>query len=268
MEPHAQLEEAPAPCAAYPQASEAQAARFRAEGFLVVPDAIPCSDLALLRSHARTLVGSPPPTAKDWDWRAGEGREVRDFRIVSCGIYGQFPELQSLALHGWMQSFAQLLMGRGLQAWYHQFLGKPPGIGAPTPWHQDEAYWGRNLRDRGITCWAPLHDVDPANGCMHFIPGVHRLPVREHANPASHASDLLVTSELPGDAVVACPMRAGSVTFHHSNTPHMTPGNRSGAWRLCIAHHFAATGHCAEGGAYPWRVYVDPVTGKRTPATN
>jgi hypothetical protein len=36
----------------------------------------------------------------------------------------------------------------------------PHAMVPPTYWHQDEAYWGRNLCDRGITCWMPLQDVD------------------------------------------------------------------------------------------------------------
>jgi len=29
-------------------------------------------------------------------------------------------------------------------------------------------YSGRNLDDRGITCWVPLADVDERNGCDHY----------------------------------------------------------------------------------------------------
>ena len=82
------------------------------------------------------------------------------------------------AFRRWMIAFASALMNSEVEFWYDQFLAKPPRDGAPTCWHQDEAYWGRNLLDRGITCWMPLHDVDERNGCMHFIDRGHReLPV-------------------------------------------------------------------------------------------
>ena len=82
-------------------------------------------------------------------------------------------------------------------------------------WHQDEGYWGRNLDDRGITCWMPFHDVDERNGCMHFIDGGHRDGVLEHRQPEDVQSDLLFC-EPDESRAVACPISLGSVTFHHS----------------------------------------------------
>ena len=60
----------------------------------------------------------------------------------------------------WLVEFGSALMKLKLEFWYDQFLGKPPGKSAPTYWHQDEGYWGRNLDDKGATCWIPLQDVD------------------------------------------------------------------------------------------------------------
>ena len=106
-------------------------------------------------------------------------------------------------------------MGRPLEFWYDQFLAKPPQKSAPTLWHQDEGYWGRNLDDLGITCWMPFHDVDERNGCMHFIDGGHRDGVLEHRQPENVQSDLLFC-EPDESRAVACPIARGGVTFHHS----------------------------------------------------
>ena len=46
--------------------------------------------------------------------------------------------------------------------------------GAPTPWHQDEAYWDPRFDHEGISIWIPLQDVADDNGCMVFVPGSHR----------------------------------------------------------------------------------------------
>jgi ectoine hydroxylase-related dioxygenase (phytanoyl-CoA dioxygenase family) len=150
-----------------------------------------------------------------------------------------------------------------MEFWYEQFLGKPPGTGAPTPWHQDEGYWGRTLWDRGITCWTAFHAVGPANGCMHFVRGGHDR-LLDHRNPPEMASDLLVCDIPAGAEVVACPIDAGSVTFHHSRTPHMTTPNTSDRWRLSLAQHFrnpACKALAAEN--YPWRVRVSQRSGER-----
>ena len=58
----------------------------------------------------------------------------------------------------------------------------PTHKGALTPWHQDEAYWGRNYPDAGITCWMPFHKVTVENGCMEFIQAGH-LTARHPIDP-------------------------------------------------------------------------------------
>jgi ectoine hydroxylase-related dioxygenase (phytanoyl-CoA dioxygenase family) len=130
-------------------------------------------------------------------------------------------------------------------------------------WHQDEGYWGRNLDERGITCWMPMHDVDPQNGCMHFIDGGHKLGVLEHRQPDDVQSDLLYC-EPDESKAVACPLRLGGVTFHHGKTPHMTPANQSSTWRRALTQHLRVVGSEGEGDHYPWKVYVNQITGERT----
>jgi ectoine hydroxylase-related dioxygenase (phytanoyl-CoA dioxygenase family) len=158
-------------------------------------------------------------------------------------------------------------MGRPVEFWYDQFLAKPPEKGAVTLWHQDEGYWGRNLDDRGVTAWMPFHDVDERNGCMHFIDGGHHDGILEHRQPEHVQSDLLSCSPDESRAV-ACPIRLGSVTFHHSKTPHMTTANTTDQWRRILTQHLRVVGSDGEGDHYPWKVYVNQFTGERvTPAT-
>ena len=110
-----------------------------------------------------------------------------------------------------------------------------------TLWHQDEAYWGRNLDERGITCWMPLHDVDERGGCMHFIDQGHRDGILAHRQPPDVQSDLIFC-EPDESRTVACPIPLGSVTFHHGKTPHMTPANRTDSWRRILTQHLRTEG--------------------------
>ena len=162
-----------------------------------------------------------------------------------------------------MSEFGSALLGRPVEFWYDQYLAKPPLEGAETYWHQDEGYWGRNLDERAITCWMPLHDVDVANGCMHFIAGGHHDGVLEHFQPDHLQSDLLFCKP-DSSRSVACPILVGSVTFHHSKTPHMTPPNKTGEWRRAVTTHMRVVGSQGEGDHYPWKVYVNQFTGERT----
>ena len=61
---------------------------------------------------------------------------------------------------------------------------------------------------------------------------------------------------------VVCPIRRGSVTFHHSKTPHMTTANTSNRWRKAVTNHLQWEHAGGEGGHYPWKVYVNQRTGE------
>lgn len=244
----------------YPSPTAADLRRFGDDGFLVVENVIDAEELAALVAMGNEIIEGPRDGAKDWDWRHGEPLDQRAYRIVQVGVDQRYPWITTSRFRTWAASFGSALMRQDMEFWYEQFLGKAPGIGAPTPWHQDEAYWGRTLWNRGITCWTAFHDVGPENGCMHFARGKPD-DVLAHRNPPEMASDLLTCDCPPGTEVVACPLPVGSVTFHHSKTPHMTTGNGSDRWRAVLAQHFRNPA-CKDVPAdhYPWRVKV----GQRT----
>jgi phytanoyl-CoA hydroxylase len=251
----------------YPQASPDDVAFFAEHGWIVVEDAIDPDDLADLVDRCGQILERKEVMAFDWAWEEGKGREERDFKIVQSSPTMFFPELMQSRFREWAVSFGSALLGAPVEFWYDQFLAKPPTVGAVTHWHQDEAYWGRNLWERGITCWMPFHDVDERNGCMHFIDGGHRLGVLEHRQPEGIQSDLLFC-EPDESRAVACPIRLGSVTFHHGKTPHMTTANHTDQWRRILTQHLRLEGSEGEGDHYPWKVYVNQATGDRLkPAT-
>lgn len=247
----------------YREASEADVAFFQEHGWLVVEDAVEVGALAEVAARCQVILDMKDKLAFDWAWEKGTDRDAREFKIVQSSASMVWPEIRDTPFRRWMIVFACALMQREVEFWYDQFLAKPPRDGAQTYWHQDEAYWGRNLDDRGITCWMPLHDVDVRNGCMHFIDRGHRDGVLEHRQPAHVQSDLLFC-EPDLSRVRACPIPAGSVTFHHGKTPHMTPANVSDGWRRAVTTHMQAVGSLGEGDHYPWKVYVNQVTGERT----
>lgn len=247
----------------YPQPTDDDVAFFEAHGWIAIDDAVDPADLEVLAERCEVILEKKQVMAFDWAWEKGQSREERDFKIVQSSPSLFFPELMDAAYRRWAVEFASALMRRPVEFWYDQFLAKPPEKSAPTLWHQDEGYWGRNLEDRGITCWMPMHDVDPNNGCMHFIDGGHQLGVLEHRQPDNVQSDLLFC-EPDESKAMACPLPLGGVTFHHGKTPHMTPANQSDRWRRALTQHLRVEGTEGEGDHYPWKVYVNQMTGERT----
>ncbi len=106
---------------------------------------------------------------------------------------------------------SEMLPGNG----EHMIL-KPPGIGAMTPWHQDQAYHDPNTISRGINFWMPLDDASEASGCLHFVPGSHRMDVLPHHSighdPRIHGLEV-DEPERWSEKGVVCPVPAGGATL-------------------------------------------------------
>jgi hypothetical protein len=252
----------------YPEPTQEHLDFFNKHGWIVVKGAIPQADLDALESRCERLIEEKERLAYDWAWDATEKKEERSFRIIQSSPSLVWPDIAEQAYRKWLVAFGSSLMNQKLDFWYDQFLAKPPGKSVPTYWHQDEGYWGRNLFDKGITCWIPLHDVDAKNGCMHFIDAGHLDGVLPHHLVEGVASDLL-TCDVDEARMVVCPISRGDVTFHHSKTPHMTTANTSDRYRKAVTNHMQAEGAGGEGGHYPWKIYVNQRTGERiVPATS
>ena len=249
----------------YPVADDEAIAFFREHGYLVVRDAVPQEDLDELESYMDTIIDDPQAArAFDWAWSEDEERENRSFKIIQASPDLAWPEISESAFRKWAVTYGSALLGKTVEFWYSQFLAKPPSKSVPTYWHQDEGYWGRNLIDNGLTCWFPLQDVDETNGCMHFIDGGHKDGVLEHRIVEGVKSDLLTCMDHVDEArKVACVIKRGDVTFHHSATPHMTTANVGNAYRKALTQHMQTPDAGGEGDHYPWKIWVDQRDGKQ-----
>ena len=241
----------------------ADVAFFGEHGWIVVPTPSIPADLVDLEAKCQKIIDHKESMAFDWAWEEGKARDgarVQDPPVEPVDVLAA--EFATAPFRLWAVEFASALMGRPLEFWYDQFLAKPPGNSVPTRWHQDEGYWGRNLDDRGITCWMPFHDVDASNGCMHFIDGGHRDGVLEHRNPADIAERpaRVRARRVAGRGL---PDRRSGRHVPPQQEPHMTPANVSDSWRRILTQHLRVVGAEGEGDHYPWKVYVNQATGER-----
>ena len=133
-------------------------------------------------------------------------------------------------------------------------INKPAEDCAPTPWHQDEAYWNPNFDHNAISVWVALQDVDEWNGCMTFVPGSHRAAVRPHRliHPDTHG--LRLDAEADPSGAVPCPLSAGGATVHSGRTLHYAGPNHTGQPRRAVIFAFAApAARRATPHDYPWQ---------------
>jgi len=148
------------------------------------------------------------------------------------------PEFKTTLLTANVRHIADQLLGKEASGGGAHAILKPAHHGAVTPWHQDIAYWNPGYEyDGRINVWIPLQDVNEDNGCMHFVPGSHKLDVLHHQsignNPRVHGLEVKPSAEFDKllEKAVACPIAAGCATMHLPRTLHYAGPNRTDAPR-------------------------------------
>jgi len=135
-----------------------------------------------------------------------------------------------------IHDIARQLMGEGTKTDIFHAILKPPGIGAPTPWHQDEAYWKPDRQYRSISIWIPLQEVTEQNGCLWFNDGSHEWEVLEHRSigndPRVHGLEMVDDSVILN--AVPCPLPAGGLTIHRNRTAHYAGPNSTNEPRRAL----------------------------------
>jgi ectoine hydroxylase-related dioxygenase (phytanoyl-CoA dioxygenase family) len=166
------------------------------------------------------------------------------------------PELRETRAYRTALAVARQLLGSDATHMGMHAILKPPGGGAETPWHQDEAYWDPQWDHRAVSVWVPLQPATVDNGCMHFVPGSHRLEVLDH-RLAHTSAEALVLSEGAADVVVgpvACPVPEGGATVHANRTVHYAGPNRTDEPRRALVFAFRTPAtRRSEARAFPWQ---------------
>ncbi len=154
------------------------------------------------------------------------------FNVMLPRVY--HPDWQGNVYEQVSLSIAEQLCGEGMTLDFDQLLAKQPGRDdAVFAWHQDQAYWINTDDRRTATCWLAVDESTLENGCMQFLPGSHREPVRPHrpAGASREEQHTLVTDLRPGDAPVAVPIARGDITVHNEGILHGSGGNTSASSR-------------------------------------
>ncbi|MBT8107744.1 MAG: phytanoyl-CoA dioxygenase family protein [Gammaproteobacteria bacterium] len=119
------------------------------------------------------------------------------------------------------------------------YIFKPPRIGGEVVCHQDSTY----IYTEPESCvgfWFALEDATLENGCMQFIPGAHRMPLkkRNYRRP----DGMLVTETLddtpwPEERRVAAEAPAGTLVVFDGRAPHLSATNLSASSRHAYTLH-------------------------------
>jgi phytanoyl-CoA hydroxylase len=119
------------------------------------------------------------------------------------------------------------------------YIFKPPRIGGEVYCHQDSTF----LYTDPESCtgfWFALEDATTENGCMHFIPGGHKGPLKELHYRDSEGEMTFKTLDdtpWPEDATVPAEAKAGTLVIFDGRAPHMSGANLSDKSRHAYTLH-------------------------------
>lgn len=110
-----------------------------------------------------------------------------------------------------------------------QYFNKPPGMGKPTPAHQDGRYFMLEPCV-ALTMWFALDDVEEENGCVRYLPGSHRHGLRFHQRSetlgfSQGIPDYPSEDELTREFVPK--LHSGDLLVHDALTIHRADSNSS-----------------------------------------
>jgi len=209
-----------------------QIRRFRDEGYITLDRISSDEEVARLREIFdrlfATAAGHDKGSHFDLAGTDEEGRPPVLPQIVNPVEFA--PELADTEFRATALEIARQLLGPEAEPWFEHAILKPPGYGAPTPWHQDEAHRGDpGVEYEQLSIWMPLQEATLENGCMEFIPKSHRGQVLDHRSLRDDRR--VMALECAGDfdrtKSVPCPLPPGGATVHHWRTLHHAGANTS-----------------------------------------
>ena len=119
------------------------------------------------------------------------------------------------------------------------YIFKPPRIGGEVICHQDSTF----IYTEPETCigfWFALEDATLENGCMHFIPGLHKEPLRQRhyrQDDGNFRTVTLVDEPWPEEQKVPAPASKGDLVIFDGRTPHLSSANHSDKSRHAYTLH-------------------------------
>ena len=119
------------------------------------------------------------------------------------------------------------------------YIFKPPRIGGEVYCHQDSTF----LYTEPESCigfWFALEDATIDNGCMHFIPGAHKGPLKElHYRGADGKMTFKTLDDTPWPegATVPAEAKAGTLVIFDGRAPHLSGPNLSDESRHAYTLH-------------------------------
>jgi ectoine hydroxylase-related dioxygenase (phytanoyl-CoA dioxygenase family) len=230
--------------------NEEQIDFYHLNGYLMIEDAIPAQELALLQQVTAHYIDQSRDCTENnglYDLEEGHCAESPRLTRIKQPHVLHSAYWSALVSHR-MTSILQSLLGPDVRLHNSKLNTKAPGGGAAVEWHQDWAFYP-HTNDNLLAIAIMLNDVDMENGPLMVIPGSHKGDVLDHStngvfggaiDPDDPAFDINHAIPLTGSA--------GSMTIHHVRTLHGSAPNLSDQARMLLFYECGAADAWSLGG--------------------
>jgi phytanoyl-CoA hydroxylase len=217
-------------------------ARYRDQGYLVVPDVLDSATLDEVRRElARILEGARAVTAHTEVYDLEPGHRPEEPRVRRVKTPHRFsPVFQRLMRDPRLVAILQDLLGTAVRLHGSKINLKSPRYGSPVEWHQDWAFYP-HTNDDLLAVGVMLDDCTSDNGPLMVVPGSHRGPTFDH-HAGGYFCGAIDPATIRDEVARAVPLtgRAGSMSFHHVRLVHGSAQNVSNLPRTLVLYEYAA----------------------------
>lgn len=206
--------------------------QFDRDGFVALRGFFQGEELAAIQAHVdefiRDQVPGMPPEHVFY-----EDKSRQDSLKQLQEMHNYDPFFEKLFLRGRLERLAESLLDDEVVGVNLQYFCKAPGVGQPTPPHQDGFYFWLEPCE-ALTMWLALDDVDEENGCVRYVRGSNRRAMRPHASSgvlgfSQGMTDFGTEEDVANE--VAVHAKPGDLLVHHAMTIHRAGGNESATRR-------------------------------------
>jgi hypothetical protein len=230
--------------------SDAEVRQFHQDGYLIRRRYYDAEEMDLLLTTARNdrNMLSHNIARKD---ASGRQSRLSLWQHPGDDIYGM------ISRGARMVDAMEQLLGDEVYHYHSKMMLKEPRVGGAWEWHQDYGYWYNNACLLPDMC-SGLIAVDratPANGCLQFLKGTHKMGRIEHGRFGDQvgADPERVEQARQRFEMVYFEANPGDVLFFHANTLHASAPNTSEhpRWSLICCYNTKTNNPYKQAGPHP-----------------
>ncbi len=197
---------------------------FEEDGFVHLPGFLTNLQLLELQQAVERYILEKVPQLKQSDVFFDNPKKPETLKQLQRMEQDTF--FANYSRHSHWNKAASDFLGEPVEVLGVEYFNKPPKTKHETPPHQDNYYFCL-APPQVLTIWVALDDIDEENGCIRYVRGSHRLPLRQHRLSSTLGFSQYIfdysQSDMDRESKVTC--LPGDALIHHGNTIHLAGPN-------------------------------------------